>query len=87
MRFSDLAEWFTIWFDDKKSLLATMVRNLTADLDAGRDYFGESATRQRKEIEAFRAQFEAEMDKFDGMTPEAINHWCYRDLKRRGAID
>ena len=87
MRFSDLAEWFTIWFEDKRAMLSTMVRNLASDLDAGYDYFGSCATRQRQEIEAYRAQFEAEMDKFNGMTPEAINHWCYRDLKRRGAID
>lgn len=87
MRFSDAAEWFTIWLEDKRSLLATMVRNLSADLDAGYDCFGNSVRRQREEIEAFRVKFEAEMDGFNGMTPEAINHWCYKDLKRRGAID
>lgn len=86
-RFSDLPEWFSVWLDDKRSLLATMRRNLAADLEAGRDYFGESACRQRAEIDAYVAKFEAEMDGFDGMLPEQVNHWCFRDLKRRGAID
>lgn len=86
MKFTDLPDWFTVWFSDKRSLLATMVRNLSADLDAGRDYFGDSATRQREEIEACQKQFESELDGFNGMSPEEISHWCYRDLLRRGAI-
>lgn len=86
MRFRDFSDWFTIWFEDKRSILATMMRNLQADLDAGYSPDGNSARKQGEKILAYQKQFESEMDGFNDMTHEEIEHWCYRDLLRRGAI-
>ena len=35
-------DWFEMWHLDKEVILNTMVRNMTADLECGYDYFGKS---------------------------------------------
>lgn len=47
-------EWFEIWYQDKQSILDAMIRNMTADLKCGYDYFGNCITRQREEIAAYK---------------------------------
>lgn len=79
--------WFEIWFEDKQSILNTMIRNMASDLENGYDYFGNSITKQRKEIDEYKAQFDEEMKGFRTMEESKIQHWCYYDLKRRGAIN
>lgn len=44
-------DWFQIWMDDKESIISTMVKNMSADLNAGYNYFGECIKRQRRETE------------------------------------
>ena len=78
--------WFHIWYEDKQGILNTMVRNMTSDLNHGYDYFGKNIRRQRKMIEEYKAQFDEEMKGFRTMEESKIQHWCYYDLKRRGAI-
>lgn len=78
--------WFELWFDDKEAMISTMIRNMVADLDAGYDYFGKSITNQRKEIEEYKADFEARLDKFKEMEDTAVQRWCYYDMKKRGVI-
>ena len=39
-------KWFPIWKQDKENILATMHRNLAADLDAGYSYTGQSVQKQ-----------------------------------------
>ena len=78
--------WFDVWYDDKESMLATMVRNMTADLAAGYNYFGESIRRQREQIDAYKADFDRQLMEFADMDNAKRNRWCYYDMLRRGAI-
>lgn len=86
-RVTDRNDWFEIWFEDKQSIIETMVRNMTADLDNGYNYFGNTITKQRKMIEEYKEKFDGEMKCFWMMDEKQVNKWCYYDLKRRGAID
>ena len=79
-------DWFEIWYEDKQSMIATMVRNMVSDLECGYDYFGQCITRQRQMIEDYKKEFEEAMDSFKFMEDKQVNRWCYYDLKKRGAI-
>ena len=78
--------WFDIWFEDKQSMLNIMVSNLTADLNAGYSYFGNSIKVQQKEIDKYKEDFDNQMKEFRVWEMPKIQHWCYFDLKRRGVI-
>ena len=80
-------EWFRIWYMNKVSILETMIRNMTADLECGYDYFGQSITEQREAIEAYKEKFDAEVMSFAEKTDEQRNKWCYYDMLRRGVIE
>ena len=80
-------DWFEMWHLDKEVILNTMVRNMTADLQCGYDYFGKSITAQREAIEAYKAKFDAEVMSFAEKTDEQRNKWCYYDMLRRGVIE
>lgn len=80
-------EWFKIWYEDKVSILETMIRNMTADLECGYDYFGKSITAQRDAIEEYKAEFDDELMSFAEKTNEYRNKWCYYDMLRRGVIE
>ena len=86
MRITDRNDWFELWYEDKQSMVNVMVQNMTADLKAGYDYFGNSIRRQVEEIEAYKAEFDKQMDEFKGMDEKEVNRWCYYDMKKRGAI-
>lgn len=79
--------WFEMWHLDKEVILNTMVRNMTADLECGYDYFGKSITEQREAIEVYKAKFDAEVMSFAEKTDEQRNKWCYYDMLRRGVIE
>lgn len=79
-------DWFELWRADRESMLDTMIRNMKADLDCGYDYFGKSITRQREDIERFKADFDADLDKIGEMEPNKVQHWCYVRLVKLGAI-
>lgn len=85
-RISDSNDWFPLWFEDKQSILDTMVRNLQADLNAGYDYFGNSAVSQRENIEAYKSQIDEELKVFRTMDENAVSRWCFYDMKQRGVI-
>jgi hypothetical protein len=78
--------WFEIWMDDKESVLATMVKNMAADLNAGYNYFGVCIRRQKEEIERYKSEFDQQLMSFADMDDAKRNRWCYYDLLRRGAI-
>lgn len=86
MRFSKKIDWFGMWFEDRMSILDTMMRNLAADLDAGYNPMGAAVTKQKNEIENCRRNFYDTMDQFRLMTEEETQHYCFYDLKKRGAI-
>lgn len=79
-------DWFEIWFEDKTSMLDTMVGNMAADLEVGYDYFGNCIRRQQEEINEYKARFDEECEKLKDMDENKANRWCYIDLKKRGAI-
>ena len=79
--------WFNLWKQDKDSILSTMRRNMTADLDAGYDPNGNCINRQKADIAVYEADIDFTLRKFREMTETAIQHWCHYDLVRRGAIE
>lgn len=85
-RISDRDDWFSVWQDDKESILQTMINNMTSDLNAGYDYFGKSIVEQRKTIEAYKKEIDDTFDLFKTMEDKEVNRWCFYDLKKRGAI-
>lgn len=78
--------WFEMWFQDKQNMLDCMLRNMQSDLDAGYNPFGNSILRQRTEINNYKKQFDAEMDKFHDMDESKVQRWCYYNMKKRGVI-
>lgn len=86
MRLNDRNDWFFVWFDDKKSMIDTMVRNMQADLEAGYNPNGKSIQIQLAMIEEYKTRFDHELMAFVKMTEIEVNRWCYYDMKRRGVI-
>lgn len=86
-RITDRDDWFDIWYDDRKCILDTMVRNMTDDLRAGYDYFGKSIRNERAEIEEYQKATNKALDQFKGMDEKEVNRWCYYELKKHGAIE
>ena len=85
-RITDRNDWFDVWFEDRESILSTMVRNMASDLNAGYDYFGQSITKQKQEIAEYKAQTDKTLDMFKDMDEKAVNRWCFYELKKNGAI-
>ena len=86
VRITDRNDWFDVWFEDRESILSTMVRNMASDLNAGYDYFGQSITKQKQEIAEYKAQTDKTLDMFKDMDEKAVNRWCFYELKKHGAI-
>lgn len=78
--------WFELWVADKKSILETMARNMAADLEAGYDYYGKSIQTQIKEMDEYKAKFDADLDKVAEMDDNKVQKWCYIQLMKAGAI-
>ena len=86
-RVTERNDWFDLWFKDKQSMMQTMVRNMTSDLDAGYDFFGKAIQNQIQAINDYKSQFDVEMDRFKTMDEKAVNRWCFYDMKKRGVIE
>ena len=86
-RFDKSIDWLELYIADRDGMLSTMIRNMSADLDAGYDYFGKSIKQQRAAIDEFRAKFDAVLDMFKTMSEEQVNRWCFYELKKLGAIE
>lgn len=78
--------WFNIWYEDKQAMVSTMMHNMTADIDAGYNPMGRSIQKQLRGIREYAEKFDEEMKGFRTMSEGQIQHWCYYDLVRRGAI-
>lgn len=85
-KISERNDWFELWFEDKQSMIDTMVRNMRADLDAGYNYFGNCIQNQMRQIDDYKSEFDAQMDEFKFMDEKSVGRWCYYDLRKRGAI-
>lgn len=83
--------YYAMWKADKDNIIRTMYRNMTDDLEAGYDPMGDTITKELTEIEAYKAEYKALHSMLvDLATDEgwnAVNHWCYKDMKRRGVIE
>ena len=79
-------KWFTMWFEDKQSIIRCMYNNLNADLEAGYDPFGKCIADQRSKIDNYIKKFDEDMEHIKEKTKQQVEHWCYYDLKKRGAI-
>lgn len=79
-------DWFELWVADKKSILETMARNMAADLEAGYDYYGKSIQTQIREMDEYKAKFDADLDKVAEMDDNKVQKWCYIQLLKAGAI-
>lgn len=86
-RITDRNDWFEIWFEDRESILNTMMRNMGADLEAGYNYFGQSIIKQRQEIQKYKDETDHTLDMFKDMDEKAVNRWCFYELKKHGAIE
>ena len=86
-RLTDRNDWFEMWFEDKKCVRDTMIRNMAADLNAGYNYFGNSIIKQRKEIENYQMDIDNTMELFKTMEEKEVNRWCFYDMKKRGIIE
>lgn len=78
--------WFELYYEDKRSLLATMYRNMAADIEAGYNPMGENIRRQKAEIDRYQAEFDDELEKIANMDENKVERWCYLNLLKRGAI-
>lgn len=67
-------------------MLETMILNMADDLRAGYDLFGECIGRQRAAIDAYKAQFDDEVELLKTMDERRAERWCYYDMKKHGAI-
>ena len=86
MRTTEKTDWFVMWCADKESMIATMARNMAADIEAGYSYFGKSIQTQLKDIADYKAKYEADLDHIADMDANKVNHWCYVQLVKSGAI-
>lgn len=85
-RLTDRNDWFILWEEDKEGILVTMQANLASDLAAGYDPYGRAVMSQRNDIAVYMRGIADAYDLFKTMPEEAINRWCFYDLKKRGAI-
>lgn len=80
-------KWFEMWYNDKTSIIDTMLKNIAADIEAGYDPLGNSIKKQRKELDEYIKIFDAEVELLKEFTPKQCEHWCKLDLLKRGAIE
>ena len=78
--------WFEMWFEDIKSMIETMRRNLTADLEAGYNPSGHCIRKQVVELEEYEHGLDVQLDLFKYMDDAQVQRWCYYDMKKRGVI-
>ena len=87
MRYDKSINYVDIWNEDKRGVIATMYRNLYADLSCGYDPTGAAITRQRAEIDQYIKAYNAQLDNFVNMSDEQTNKFCYYDMIKRGVIE
>ncbi len=79
-------KWFDMWYEDKQSMVSTMLKNMQSDIEAGYNPLGGCIRNQHMQIDRYMKEFDYQMEKLADKTEEQAERWCYMDLKRRGAI-
>lgn len=80
-------EWVDMWKWDKRSIASTMLRNLSADLDVGRELDGKTVFDGIIEILVYAFNYKKEVLVLSIKDVEAAGRWCFDDMKRRGTIE
>lgn len=80
-------DYFKLWYEDKRSILETMNRNMYADIDVGYDPNGENIKRQLKAIDDYSIDINRHLTQFQSMKDKEVQRWCKYDMIRRGAIE
>lgn len=83
--------YFNMWCADKEAIIATMVANMTDDINAGYDPNGLHITAERIRINNYKAQYDALFELLTKMLATSgapsVEVWCKRDMIRRGTIE
>ncbi len=82
-----LETYFDMWFADKQNMIATMNRNLQADLQCGYNPNGNCILNQRKAIIDYENDFLKQCEKFVDWSDKKIDRWCKLDMLKRGVIE
>ena len=80
-------DYFKLWYEDKRSILETMNRNMYADIDVGYDPNGENIKGQLKAIDDYSIDINRHLLQFSSMNDKEVQRWCKYDMIRRGAIE
>lgn len=80
-------DYFKLWYEDKRSILETMSRNMYADIDVGYDPNGENIRGQLKDIDDYSIDINRHLSQFQSMKDKEVQNWCKYDLIRRGVIE
>ena len=80
-------DYFKLWYEDKRTILETMNRNMYADIDVGYDPNGENIKGQLKAIDDYSIDINRHLLQFSSMNDKEVQRWCKYDLIRRGAIE
>ena len=80
-------DYFKLWYEDKRSILETMNRNMYADIDVGYDINGDNIKSQLKAIDDYSIDINRHLSQFSTMTDKEVQRWCKYDMIRRGVIE
>lgn len=81
-----MTKWYEIWYEDKRCMIGTMLRNMVADIEAGYNPVGDNIKSQRRAIDMYEQEFDFQMERLAEKDEKQAERWCYMDLKRRGVI-
>lgn len=79
--------WRDMWIADKRGSLATMLRNIAADLDAGYNPIGDNVRRQIEDATAYRHAVDRREREIEYLPSDKRERAYYNDLIKTGAID
>lgn len=81
------AEWIEMWNGSKRSTVASMYRNLTADIEAGYDLFGYSVRQAQAAITTYVAEWERQITELARLDTVSKGRKCFEWLKKSGDIE
>lgn len=80
-------DYFKLWYEDKRSILETMNRNMYADIDVGYDPNGKNIKSQLQAIDDYSIDINRHLTHFQSMKEKDVQNWCKYDMIRRGVIE
>lgn len=80
-------DYFKLWYEDKRSILETMNKNMYADIEVGYDINGDNIKGQLKAIDDYSIDINCHLLQFSSMSNKEVQRWCKYDMIRRGVIE